>query len=43
MKYDYLIVGTSLYWAVFARQTTDAGKKCLVIDLRNYIAGNIYV
>lgn len=42
MKYDYLIVGAGLYGAVFARQMTDAGKKCLVIDRRNHIAGNIF-
>ena len=41
-KYDYLIVGAGLYGAVFARQMTDAGKKCLVIDRRDHIAGNIY-
>lgn len=42
MKYDYLIVGAGLFGAVFAREATDAGKKCLVIDKRNHIAGNIY-
>lgn len=42
MGYDYLIVGAGLYGAVFARQKTDAGKKCLVIDRRDHIAGNIY-
>lgn len=42
MNYDYLIVGAGLYGAVFARQITDAGKKCLVIEKRNHIAGNIY-
>ena len=42
MKYDFLIVGAGLYGAVFARQMTDAGKKCLVIDRRGHIAGNIY-
>ncbi len=42
MKYDYLIVGAGLYGAVFARQMTDAGKKCLTIDRRDHIAGNIY-
>lgn len=42
LKYDYLIVGAGLYGAVFARQKTDVGKKCLVIDRRNHIAGNIY-
>ena len=41
-EYDYLIVGAGLYGAVFARQKTDAGKKCLVIDRRPHIAGNIY-
>lgn len=40
--YDYLIVGAGLFGAVFAREATDAGKKCLVIDKRNHIAGNIY-
>lgn len=42
MKYDYLIVGAGLFGAVFAREMADAGKKCLVIDRRNHIAGNIY-
>ena len=41
-KYDYLIVGAGLYGAVFARQKTDQGRKCLVIDRRGHIAGNIY-
>ncbi len=40
--YDYLIVGAGLYGAVFARQMTDAGKKVLVIDKRDHIAGNVY-
>lgn len=40
--YDYLIVGAGLYGAVFAREATDAGKKVLVIDKRNHIAGNVY-
>lgn len=42
MKYDYLIVGAGLYGAVFAQRKTEAGKKCLVIDRRDHIAGNIY-
>ena len=42
MKYDYLIVGAGLYGSVFAREMTDAGKKCLVIDSRPHIGGNIY-
>ena len=40
--YDYLIVGAGLYGAVFAREMTDANKKCLVIDRRDHIGGNIY-
>lgn len=42
MKYDYLIVGAGLFGSVFARQATDAGKKCLVIDRRSHIGGNCY-
>lgn len=41
-KYDYLIVGAGLYGAVFAHEMTKLGKKCLVIDKRDHIAGNIY-
>ena len=40
--YDYLIVGAGLFGSVFARQMTDAGKKCLVIDKREHVGGNIY-
>lgn len=40
--YDYLIVGAGLYGAVFAERLTMAGKKVLVIDKREHIAGNIY-
>ncbi len=40
--YDYLIVGAGLYGAVFARQAADAGKRVLVIDQRDHIAGNVY-
>lgn len=42
MKYDYLIVGAGLFGAVFAREAARQGKKCLVIEKRNHIAGNIY-
>ena len=41
-KYDYLIVGAGLFGAVFACEMTKTGKKCLVIDKRDHIAGNIY-
>lgn len=40
--YDYLIVGAGLFGVTFARIVTDAGKKCLVVDKRNHIAGNCY-
>ena len=42
MKYDYLIVGSGLYGAVFAQKAKEAGKKVLVVDKRPNIAGNIY-
>ena len=42
MKYDYLVVGAGLYGAVFAHEAKKKGKKCLVIDKRDHIAGNIY-
>lgn len=42
MKYDYLIVGTGLFGAVFAHEMSKAGKKCLCIDKRDHIGGNIY-
>ncbi len=41
-KYDYLIVGAGLFGATFAYEMTKKGKKCLVIDRRNHIGGNIY-
>lgn len=42
MRYDYLIVGTGLFGAVFAHEMAAAGKRCLCIDRRKTIAGNIY-
>ena len=42
MKYDYLIVGAGLFGAVFAREAKKKGKKCLVVERRNHIAGNVY-
>ena len=40
--YDYLIVGAGLFGATFARQAMDAGKRVLVVDRRDHVAGNIY-
>ena len=40
--YDYLIVGTGLYGSIFAREATNKGYKCLVIDKRDNLGGNIY-
>ena len=42
MRYDYLIVGTGLFGAVFAHEMTKAGKKVLCIDKRENVGGNIY-
>ena len=41
-KYDYLIVGTGLYGSVFSHEMKKKGKKCIAIDKRDHIAGNIY-
>ena len=41
-KFDYLIVGAGLFGAVFAHEASKKGKKCLVIDKRPNVAGNIY-
>ena len=41
-KYDYLIVGSGLYGATFAYKALLAGKKCLVIDRRSHLGGNVY-
>ncbi len=40
--YDYLIVGAGLFGAVFAHEMRKSGKRCLVIDRRDHIGGNIY-
>lgn len=42
MHYDILIVGSGLYGATFAYRAKKAGKKCLVIDKRPHLGGNIY-
>ena len=41
-KYDYLIVGSGLFGATFAYRAKQAGKKCLVIDKRPHLGGNVY-
>lgn len=41
-KFDYLIVGAGLYGATFAHQASLKGKRCLVIDKRAHIGGNLY-
>ncbi len=41
-QYDYLIVGSGLFGSVFAYEANKKGKKCLVIDKRPHIGGNIY-
>ena len=41
-KYDYLVVGSGLFGAVFAHEAKEHGKKVLVIDKRKNIAGNVY-
>ena len=41
-KYDYLIVGSGLYGATFAYRAKQIGKRCLVIDKRPHLGGNVY-
>src|SRR5690625_4171936 len=40
--YDYLIVGSGLFGSIFAYEAKKRGKKCLVIDKRDHIGGNVY-
>jgi UDP-galactopyranose mutase len=40
--YDYLIVGSGLFGATFAQRAHEAGKKCLVLEKRDHIAGNAH-
>lgn len=42
MKYDYLIVGSGLFGSIFAYEMSKINKKCLVIEKRDHIGGNIY-
>ena len=41
-QYDYLVVGSGLYGAVFAHEAHLKGKKCLVLEKRDHLGGNIY-
>ena len=41
-EYDYLIVGSGLFGCVFAHEAAMAGKKCLVLERRSHVGGNIY-
>ena len=41
-KYDFLIVGSGLFGATFAYRARKAGKRCLVIDKRAHLGGNVY-
>ena len=40
--YDYLIVGSGLFGAIFAHEAMKKGKTCLVLEKRDHIGGNIY-
>ena len=42
MKYNYLIVGSGLFGATFAYRAMRMGKRCLVIDKRPHLGGNVY-
>lgn len=42
MKYDYVIVGAGLFGCTFAYEMNKLGKKCLVIDRRSHVGGNVY-
>ncbi|MEM1484910.1 UDP-galactopyranose mutase [Oscillospiraceae bacterium PP1C4] len=41
-QYDYIIVGSGLFGSIFAYEATQRGKRCLVIEKRNHVGGNIY-
>ena len=41
-EYDYLLVGAGLFNVVFAQQAKMHGKRCLVIDKRPHLGGNVY-
>jgi UDP-galactopyranose mutase len=41
-SYNYLVVGSGLFGAVFVHEATKRGKRCLVLERRNHVGGNIY-
>lgn len=41
-KYDFLVVGSGLFGAVFAYMAMKKGKKCLIVEKRNHVGGNVY-
>lgn len=43
MKYDYLIVGAGLFGSAFAHEATKRNKRCLVVDKRDHVGGNLYM
>ena len=42
MSFDYLMVGAGLTGATLARELTDGAKRCLVVDRRDHVGGNVY-
>ena len=40
--YEFLIIGSGLFGSVFAHQATAAGKKCLILEKRSHVGGNIF-
>ena len=42
MRYDFIVVGSGLFGATFTQKAVEAGKKCLVLERRNHIAGNVF-
>ena len=42
MKYNYLIVGSGLFGATFAREAMARGKSCLILEKRGHVGGNVY-
>lgn len=42
MKYDYIVVGAGLAGGILARKLAESGKRILIVERRNHIAGNTY-